>query len=265
MSDFQPDKRLGQNFLQNAQIAANTVKLLDIQPEDRVLEIGPGPGTLTKFILDYKFKELTLVEFDKRFLPTLNSLLHAHYDLCKIVNENVLDYLNNTKIETDKLLGAIPYNITSPIFRKVAALENLPKKIVFIVQLEVAKKIAEDKDGSSYWNMLLFMYDRKIIQKVESKEFSPEPQVDSAVFELTINPEKLEFYKTNIQNPFKWSKFLDALFVSPRKKLNKIAFKNNIESLGIALDLRPHQLTEEQILNIFVSINKSGILLSDSK
>ncbi len=265
MQEFKAVKHLGQNFLQNHKIADLTVESLDIQKGDRVLEIGPGPGILTERIIQKNLSKLTLVELDNKFLNKLKLITLGHYDIVEIRNENILDYLNTGKIEHNKIIGAIPYNITSPLFHKILSLDVLPETIVMIIQLEVANKITNYDAGSNYWNLVTMMYDKQLVAKVPAKDFLPSPKVDSAVIKLQINNANYDIFKNEIGSLFRWSKFLHSFFISPRKKLNKSLYKNVLTQLDIDTNLRPHQLSQSQILEVFRLAVKSGILKTENK
>ena len=108
-----PNKKLGQNFLNNKDILSNIVSEGNISKDDTVLEIGPGTGNLTKIILKKNPKKLIVVEKDKRLSDYLNNRFG---EKIIVVNEDILKYLKNTKFEIPvKVFGNLPYNISTEI------------------------------------------------------------------------------------------------------------------------------------------------------
>ena len=114
-----PKKYLGQNFLKSDKYAQIAVKALEITAEDNVLEIGPGNGALTRHLFGFGFlyKSLSLVEYDKDLMPNLNRLAEKEQKVT-VTNQNILDC--DLSLYT-KIIGAIPYNITSPIIHTIIA------------------------------------------------------------------------------------------------------------------------------------------------
>ena len=129
-----PNKKLGQNFLNNKDILSNIVSEGNISKDDTVLEIGPGTGNLTKIILKKNPKKLIVVEKDKRLSDYLNNRFG---EKIIVVNEDILKYLKNTKFEIPvKVFGNLPYNISTEIlisFLKNKELEKI-SHLIFIFQ-----------------------------------------------------------------------------------------------------------------------------------
>ncbi len=187
-------KSLGQNFLNNKKILGKIVEAGDLQPEELVLEIGPGEGSLTKLLLESGVTVIA-VEKDDRLIPFLSQkfdkeisekkLLLVHGDIMKT---DLYSY--NFKDLKYKLIANIPYYLTGGIFRKFLSDRPRPEKIVVLVQKEVAKRAVGKKiDGSGKESLLSlgikFFGRPKIVCPVKAGSFSPAPKVDSAV--LTVS------------------------------------------------------------------------------
>jgi len=249
-----PKKYLGQNFLKSDKYAQIAVNELGIELLDNVLEIGPGNGALTKHILPISLNSLTLVEFDRDLIAGLK-LFTKDQSKAQILNQNILDEDVNVY---QKIIGAIPYNITTPIIHKLLAKPPYAKIIVLIIQKEVAQKICNK--NLNYFNLLTFFYDKKIVSHIKNTEFYPAPKVDSSIIKFTLNQNKLDIFDQKIENINQWSKYLHQLFRNPRKKI-KSSF--NVEFLEKALinqDLRAHQLSLEDVINLYLVTKKHTTL-----
>jgi 16S rRNA (adenine1518-N6/adenine1519-N6)-dimethyltransferase len=235
---IKPIKDLGQNFLRNDEAIQNIVNLLEISNGDKVLEIGPGEGVLTKICLKNPAEfQLIALDIDPRSVEELN----------RISDPRLVIKLGNfleQKIPATKILGAIPYNITSPIFHKIIEYETLPKKVVLVIQKEVAEKVS-DKKGSYLKDYLNFYYEIEYKFKINREDFYPAPKVDSAVIVLNLKSETPSFDKNKL------SSFLHKVFRSPRKKINKVFSKELLKNLNIDDNKRPEDLTLKELEILF--------------
>jgi 16S rRNA (adenine1518-N6/adenine1519-N6)-dimethyltransferase len=235
---IKPIKELGQNFLRNEEIIHKIVNLLGISDNDEILEIGPGEGVLTKVCLDNPSKfHLTTIDIDPRSVEELNKINDSRL---KIIQGNFLEQ----KIPANKILGAIPYNITSPILHKIINYENLPTKVVLVIQKEVAQKLTENK-GSYLKNIVNFYYEIDYGFTITKENFYPAPKVDSAVIILNKKSLVPEYDKNKL------SSFLHKVFRSPRKKINKVFSKDTLQNLYIDENKRPEDLSLEEIKILF--------------
>lgn len=237
---IKPIKELGQNFLRNDSAIQKIVNLLDISDYDEILEIGPGEGVLTKVCLkkDEKFKLIAL-DIDPRSVEELNKIKDDRFEI------RLGNFLEQ-KIPANKILGAIPYNITSPILHKIINYENLPKKVVLVIQKEVAEKLT-DKKGSYLKDYINFYFDTKYEFTISKEDFYPVPKVDSAVITLVLKKEIPNFDKNKLSN------FLHKVFRSPRKKINKVFPKDYLLELNIDENKRPEELTLEELKVLYLN------------
>lgn len=195
MGNVKPKKHLGQHFLRDANIARKIVGCLD-SPADTVVEIGPGTGALTRFLVETTSR-LILVEFDGESVEWLNE----HYDSPKVeihhgdfMKWDPEKYLNSPAF----FIGNLPYNVSSPIFFHLLAHRNWVEKGVFMIQKEVAERICAPPGSKTYGilSVLLgYYFDLKYEFTVSPKVFLPPPKVKSAVLTLARkeNPGPVEF------------------------------------------------------------------------
>ena len=178
------DKKLGQNFLIDENIVRNIVAAAELSPEDTVLEVGPGIGTLTQGLAE-SGASVVAVELDKRLLPVLDTTLEG-YDNVRIVNGDILqvDIMQTVGVDEFKVCANLPYYITTPII--FALLEKrLPMEhLVAMVQKEVAERMAAKPGGKDYGALsvaIQYYTEPEIAFIVPPSSFIPAPSVDSAV------------------------------------------------------------------------------------
>ena len=247
---IKPKKSLGQNFLIDQNILKKIVSLIKIKDKS-ILEIGPGTGNLTSYLLRNNPKKLLVVEKDK-FL--VNHLKKRFESKIIIINDDILK-INEKKLYDEKLIvfGNLPYNISTEILAKWIL--NLNDKnfwfdfLILMFQKEVADRIISKFNSSKYGRLSILANWKLNIDKicdVKSSCFFPKPKVDSSL--LLFRPKKI-FYK--FKDPKSLEKITRIFFNQRRKKLKtpfNILFKNNIhilKNLQIDLNLRPHNLEKE--------------------
>ncbi len=251
-ADIKPSKRYGQNFLINKGILKKIIDASEIKKDDIVLEVGPGPGALTKE-LSKKAKRVIAVEKDRNMVRILEKVLQEEkIENVDTVNEDILK-LNLEKTQEKinlksnyKLIANIPYNITSSLIRKFLEAKNKPEKIILMIQKEVAQRICEKKKMSLLSLSVQFYAKPKILFRVLKGSFFPAPKVDSAVIEII--PKKTIPIKSEI-----FFKFVRAGFSSPRKQLagnlaetydlSKDDFKKIFEKIKLDQKIRAEDLT----------------------
>lgn len=182
-----PKKHLGQHFLSDPNIARKITGLLS-DDQKIVCELGPGTGTLTKFLLENeKINQLKLVEIDEESVEFLND----NFDdtRIEIIQSDFLK-TDLTKLFPDPfaLIGNFPYNISSQIFFKVLENKNLVSEVVCMIQKEVAERIASPPGNKTYGILSVLLqswYDIEYCFTVNENVFVPPPKVKSAVIKLT--------------------------------------------------------------------------------
>jgi 16S rRNA (adenine1518-N6/adenine1519-N6)-dimethyltransferase len=179
-----PRKRLGQNFLRDRSFLPRIVAALELRPDDQVVEIGAGTGTLTGALLEAGVR-VTAIELDDALFTLLTDEMGRDSRLT-LWHGNVLDFDPCAQIEgAYKLVGNIPYYITGPIVRKFLESPCRPERLVFMVQREVAERmVARPGDLSLLGVSVQYYAEARIVMHVPAGAFYPPPKVDSAVVAL---------------------------------------------------------------------------------
>lgn len=230
---LRPHKGLGQNFLQDPIALEKIVAAAEIQPTDTVLEIGPGLGSLTRY-LAASAKSVVAVELDQHLLPPLKAVL-SPYDNVRLIHGDILE-LNPSDViqEKDYVVAAnVPYYITSAIIRHLLESPSKPRRIVLTVQKEVAQRICETPGDMSLLALSVQVYGKpRIVAHIPAGAFFPAPNVDSAVLSIQI-----------YDNPLIPTELLDTFF-----QLIKAGFsqkrKTLRNSLSAGLAISPAQSAE---------------------
>ncbi len=220
-------KRLGQNFLIDANIVQGIVDAANVQENDRVLEIGPGIGTLTQALAETG-AEVTCVELDKRLPEVLAHTLDA-YDNVRVIQGDILK-VNIPEMMGDKpfkVVANLPYYITTPII--MALLEkHLPiTDIVVMVQKEVAERMAAQPGGKTYGALSVavqYYTVPEIALYVPPRSFMPPPEVDSVV----VNCKVRQIPAVELIDEKMFFRVVKAAFGQRRKTLN-----NALKSMGV--------------------------------
>lgn len=189
---LRPHKGLGQNFLQDPIALEKIIATAEIQPTDDVLEIGPGLGSLTRY-LAASAKSVVAVELDQHLLPPLKAVL-SPYDNVRLIHGDILELSPSDLIdEQDYLVVAnVPYYITSAIIRHLLESPAKPRRIVLTVQKEVAQRICETPGDMSMLALSVQVYGKpRIAAHIPAGAFFPAPNVDSAVLTIEIYSEPL--------------------------------------------------------------------------
>ncbi|MBQ9573098.1 MAG: 16S rRNA (adenine(1518)-N(6)/adenine(1519)-N(6))-dimethyltransferase RsmA [Acidaminococcaceae bacterium] len=179
------DKNLGQNFLVEESVVNRIAKAAELTPEDTVLEIGPGIGTLTQ-ALAMTGASVISVELDKRLIPVLQETVGTYENVCivqgDILKINILETVQGAT--SFKVCANLPYYITTPIIMNLLE-QKLPlERLVVMVQKEVAERMTASPGGRDYGAISVAMQyytEPKIAFIVKAGSFLPAPKVDSAV------------------------------------------------------------------------------------
>ena len=225
---LRPDKKLGQNFLQDSSALEKIADAAEIQADDCVLEIGPGLGSLTRYLAD-SARSVAAVELDPDLIPPLKAVLKPHPNV-RIVHGNILDLPISDLVDQPGYIAAanIPYNITSAIIRHLLESEPKPRRIVLTVQKEVAERICAKPGDMSLLALSVQVYGSpRIVAKIPAGAFFPAPNVDSAILRVDIYDEPV-IPKDHLPRFFKLTK---AGFGQKRKTLRN--------SLSAGLHIKP--------------------------
>ena len=254
MNKFRAKKSFGQNFLINNTITDKIISSVRVYPEDLIIEIGPGRGTLTKALKSYN-AYLLCYEIDKTLKNMLDKLVD---DKTKIIygdflKADVLRDIKGINYNNIYVIANIPYYITTPIIEKIISLNV--EEIVLMVQNEVADRICAKPKSKAYGSLTVFLnyyYEIEKLFKVTRENFKPMPNVDSAVISLKKRKKK---YKVCNEEVF--FELIKDAFKFKRKNI-----KNNLYNYELALieeillenNLSLASRAEEISIEVFISI-----------
>jgi 16S rRNA (adenine1518-N6/adenine1519-N6)-dimethyltransferase len=253
MGSYRAKKRLGQNFLKSQVIIDKLVELIDPRPGERIVEIGPGRGALT-IALAPSGALITAVEYDRDLIGYLTKLA-APYPGVRIINRDFLDF--QPDCDSFKLVGNIPYNLTSPVVDWAVAHSSAISLGVLMVQMEVAERLASSP-GSKNWSPAAIMtqlhFDIRLCFEVAAKHFRPPPKVVSAVIELAPRRGK------KVTLPGQFERVVRASFRHRRKTLvnnlvthlspDRKAIIEVLQVLNLTERIRAEEVTTEQFLEL---------------
>lgn len=256
---YKPLKKFGQNFLIQPAIAQKIVNALNISHEDQVIEIGPGTGILTECIIQKYPAEFHAVEIDRNLAAELtrkftDNIRILESDFLKLNLSDVISAKYKTKI-----IGNIPYNITSPILFKLLEHHRVIECAVFMMQKEVAKRIVADKGTKDYGILSVMMRTYANVNylfEVNRKNFRPIPKVDSAIVKfIFLNEiegiENLKLYKQIVRHVFNFRRKM------LRNSLSRIFAQSIVTSLdNFDLTQRPEQLSVDELKLLANKVNQ---------
>jgi len=237
--NLRPKKSLGQNFLVDEHALNQIVRAADITPNDVVLEIGPGLGSLTLYLSEAA-RQVIAVEIDRTLLPPLRSVLAARSnvtlvegDILKLDPTELLSNYRTNERPNYKVVANIPYYITSAIIRHLLEADIKPQSIVLTIQQEVAQRIIAQPDDMNLLAVSVQFYGvPRIVQRIPAGAFYPAPDVDSAVVRIDL-PNQPRVAVKNVDLFFKVAK---AGFGQKRKQLHN--------SLTAGLPLKHEQIMQ---------------------
>lgn len=265
--NIRANKNLGQNFLINEEVVKNIVGCSNIEKEDLVIEIGPGLGTLTKYLLE-KAGKVICIELDTKMLQILEDRFSL-YNNFELINNDVLKVdLKNIikkekeegKIKNVKIVANLPYYITTPIIMKLLEEELELESITVMIQKEVADRLIAtpgEKNTGAITYSVYYYADSEAIMEVPNSSFIPEPEVTSKVIKLNIRKEppvkpesKEKMFKT-IKNAFtQRRKTLLNSLVNTKMIENKTQGAEILKKLNLNENVRPEELTLENFAEI---------------
>ncbi|MGB9603107.1 MAG: 16S rRNA (adenine(1518)-N(6)/adenine(1519)-N(6))-dimethyltransferase RsmA [Verrucomicrobiia bacterium] len=257
--DIRLSKRLGQNFLHDANQLRKIVSAAQLKPADKVIEIGPGLGPLTELLV-HKAKYILAIEKDERLVQILNKKF-ADIENLKIINDDALLYLiknNDQDFSQWVVVSNLPYSVASPILVEFAKFAFPPQRIVVTIQSEVADRIVALPSQPDYGLLTLFVQLRYIpvyCFKIPPSCFFPEPKVDSACLRLVRREE--EFLNTQNQREL-FYKIVSRAFSQRRKMMFKLLksdfppelLKEAFLSNSISLESRGESVSLEQFVGL---------------
>lgn len=257
---FRFNKKYGQNFISDANLLSSIAELSGITENDAVIEIGVGAGTLTRE-LAARCKRVTGYEIDPKLKPVLEETLSG-VENAVVVFKDVLS-VKTEEIEREAggeycVVANLPYYITTPVIMKFIEEAKFCRKLVIMVQEEVAERLCAKENTPEYGAITASVSvcgDAKIVKKVPRTVFYPVPNVDSAVVKIDIGPLKYgvtdaEFYRKTVRAAFsnRRKTLVNNIMLSfglPRVKAEDI-----LKSAGIDLLARGETLSAEKFASL---------------
>jgi len=257
MSSYRPRKRFGQHFLHDQNVVGHIIAALALGADDRVVEIGPGTGALTRELLA-RVAHLDAVELDRDLLARLETefprdrlTLHnadaLKFDFCKIAS-------GSGKL---RLIGNLPYNISTPLLFHLLDQAGCIKDMLFMLQKEVVERLRAAPGGKDYGRLSVMIQYRCAVEKlfdVAPGAFTPAPKVDSAVVRLVPHAAP----PVAVDDPARFALLVRAAFASRRKTL-----RNNMKGLlsaedMLALGIDPVRRAETLSLAEFAALSNAA-------
>ena len=250
--------RLGQNFLYDRSILEKIVSAADLTRDDTVVEIGPGPGTLTR-VLSRNVKRVIAIELDERLCGKLGSELSDLANV-ELIRGDALKFPFE-QIGNFKVVANIPYYITTPvIFRLLEARQSL-STMTLTVQKEVAERVIASPGGKDYGVlsiMVQYLAEAELKFVIPREAFRPVPKVDSAVLHMKI----LDRPPVNVLDENTFHRVVRAAFSQRRKTLSNAlksfgeGMREKIIASGIDPGRRPETLSMEEFARLADSLCK---------
>ncbi|MFQ6112974.1 MAG: 16S rRNA (adenine(1518)-N(6)/adenine(1519)-N(6))-dimethyltransferase RsmA [bacterium] len=252
---FRPKKSLGQNFLVDENIARKIIRCLAPNPKDVILEIGPGFGVLTKYLIPAA-KKVSAVEIDRNLALQLKErfgqeknfrLLQADF-----LNMGMAEFFNPG--EKWRVLGNIPYHITSPVIFKIFKMREFVRDMILMIQREVAQRIVASPGNKEYGILSVFsqLYSEpRILFHVSKNVFKPKPEVDSTVVQWDFS----KGLEVVVKSEELLQQVIHGVFQQRRKMLRR-SLKNipglspNLSNLNVNLERRPEDLSPTEIVEL---------------
>jgi len=249
-----PKKKLSQHFLINPILIDWHIEFANLIPNDVVLEIGSGIGTLTRSLVQ-RVKKVIAIEIDKQLIKVLRNRLSAYKNV-EIIQSNILE-LETTLFRDKKVISNLPYKISSPLLFKLFKTDY--KMAILTLQKEFAERLIAKPNTKSYGKISVtsnFYSDIKILKIIPNSFFYPIPKVDSALVKIKPKCNKIE-----IRNHELFNKLVNTLFTQKNKILEKVLKKfilkhfDNFKSNEIILEIpyirkRIRELTPETIIEL---------------
>jgi len=249
-------KSFGQHFLFDHNILKKIVNCSHVTSDDTVVEIGPGLGTLTKFLAEHA-KKVISIEFDKKLISGLKDNL-IETENVEIVTADALKFPYETIMGKFKVVANIPYYITTPlIFRLLEFRERIPS-MTLLMQKEVAKRIVASSSSKEYGVLSIsiqFYTKPELKFTIARKAFSPPPDVDSAVVHFEVHPSP----RFQVSDEALFLDIVKTAFSQRRKTiLNSLKKLRGITAAlpdaGINPGLRPENLSIEDFVRLTNSL-----------
>ena len=224
-------KSLGQNFLLDLNLTARIARAANISPDETIVEIGPGPGGLTRALLDSPAKEVISVERDERCIEALGMLREAYGERFKLIEGDALEIeITDIAKRPVKIVANLPYNIATPLLIKwLSDIDGL-SGLTLMFQREVAERITARPGTKAYGRLSVisqWLCHTELAFNVDRRAFTPPPKVTSSI--VTLSPRANRAQGFNLKT---LERVTQAAFGQRRKML-----RASLKSLGLGPDL----------------------------
>lgn len=263
--DFHFQKKFGQNFLIDPHVLEKIVEAAGIGPDDFVLEIGPGIGTMTQYLCEHAGKVMA-VEIDRKLMEILEETLSA-YDNVTVVNEDILklDIAKIAEEENDgkpiKVVANLPYYITTPIIMELFESKVPLDSVTVMVQKEVAERMQAKPGTKEYGALSLavqYYAEAEIVANVPPNCFMPRPNVGSAVIRLTCHKtppvevldERFLFRVIRASFNQRRKTLQNGLGNDASLPINKTQAAEALEEMGLSATIRGETLSLEEFVRL---------------
>ena len=255
---FRAKKSLGQNFLTDKNILKKIVDIGKIAKNDKILEIGPGSGNLTEYIINSNPKSIVVVEKDVELIKILNNKFK---NKIRIINDDVLKLNENFYNDRYIIYGNLPYNISTKILSNWCLSKNIKfKKLILMFQREVAERIIAKVNTKNYSRISIlanWKFNIKKIFDISPECFVPRPKIKSTLLEFIPKKNIIE-----IENPKNLENITKIFFSQRRKMIKKNFIKlfkdfNNLsKKFNIKLTDRPQNISVDKFLKLIKEYEK---------
>ena len=247
-------KRYGQHLLTDRSVIENIINVVRPNSDQNICEIGPGKGAITFPLLKIA-KKLHAIEIDRDLVRFLEKNSHEFGEL----TIHQMDALNfdfntiSTQANTIRLIGNLPYNISTPLLFHLLKFSDKIIDIHFMLQKEVVDRITASIDTSNYSRLSVMMqanYNAISLFDIRPDQFNPPPKVDSSFMRLVPRDE----YKSQIKNSTLFSKLVETAFQQRRKtiknSLSKLVNEKQLLNAQILPSQRPQEISIQQYINL---------------
>lgn len=273
-SEFRPRKRLGQNFLVHERVIDSILRLLELSPQDEILEIGPGLGFLTRRLVERAAK-VWAVEVDSFLVDWLQRSSLRNHPALKLIHADILkvrldETLPRHKI---KLVANLPYSISTPVLFRLFDWRERFASMVLMVQKEVADRIASGPGSKAYGTLSVWcQVHGRITDKVPvaPEAFYPRPRVRSTVLKIELFPEPLVPIKEIahlrglVRSAFGQRRKTLANALTSRLKRSRAEVEGFLRTEGVDPGRRGETLRVEEFIHLAQALPRHGLLIPES-
>ena len=273
-SEFRPRKRLGQNFLVHERVIDSILRLLELSPQDEILEIGPGLGFLTRRLVEHAAK-VWAVEVDSFLVDWLQRSSLRNHPALQLIHADILkmpldETLPRHKI---KLVANLPYSISTPVLFRLFDWRERFASMVLMVQKEVADRIASRPGSKAYGTLSVWcQVHGRITDKVSvsPEAFYPRPRVRSTVLKIELFPEPLVPIKEIVhlrglvRSAFGQRRKTLANALTSRLKRSRAEVEGFLRTEGVDPGRRGETLRVEEFIHLAQALSRHGLLIPES-